>query len=91
MAQDGAALRAVIYIPVPIGPAAWIWLQICTDYCLAHEYEIVAVVVGGPWEDAVTTVIGGTADLVVIGRWDDAPSGMPRVESATLDDSPVRP
>ena len=92
MAQGGA-LRAVIYVPPRFDtPVTWSWLRICAEHCWARGYEIVAAVVGGRWGDAVAMVDIGEADVVVIGRWEDAPAGMLRIEAAaTWDDSSERP
>ena len=93
MARDGAALRAVIYVPAsPESSAAWTWLRICAEHCWEHGREIVAAVVGGRWEDAAAMVDAGEADTIVIGRWADVPPGIPRIEAAlTWGDSSERP
>lgn len=61
---------AVVYVPPD--PAAERWRSVCADYCTRHRYNIVAV--AGAWEDVITLLGRGDAQVVVVARRDQLPA-----------------
>lgn len=64
--------RAVIF--VPCARHRHRWERVCAQDCAARGDEVVAVVIGA-WQAAMTMVVEGAADVIVVARQDHIPPG----------------
>lgn len=72
---------AIIYLPTGLAARAT-WQDACAEYCQRRRYLIRAVV--ADWNDVVTMLIEGEADVAVVGRRDHLPrERTPRLDVVT--------
>lgn len=77
-------LRAVIWVPDRTAEGMR-WIRACSEHCQRAGYQVIAIVIGDRWDDAMGMLGTGQADVIVLGRRDQLqPDRLPRVES--LDD-----
>jgi hypothetical protein len=79
---------SVIFLPH--GPGADLWLDMCSKYCVAKGYRVIAVV--HEWRDVVHMLAAGTASVAVSGCRDLLPRDRtPRFEFVTEPESQALP
>lgn len=73
-------LNAVLFVPT--GHGADRWLTVCAEYAARYRYEVTAV--ASDWDDVVTMLFAGEAQVVVVARRDHLPAmRTPRMEIVT--------
>ncbi|WP_427422630.1 hypothetical protein [Lysinibacillus fusiformis] len=71
-------LEAIIYLPAGLA-ASGTWRDACAEFCQRKRYHITAVVT--EWADAVGMIVGGEADVLVVGSRDHLPrERRPRID-----------
>lgn len=86
--RDMKPLLAVVFLP-PGTPGAGLWTDACGEYIERRGYRLAAVC--GAWADAIRMVLGGEADVVVVGRRDHLPRDRtPRVD-VVAEEKPTAP
>jgi hypothetical protein len=73
-------LNAVLFVPAR--QDADRWLTVCAEYAARYRYQVAAVAT--EWDDVVTLVFSGEAQVIVVARRDHLPAlRTPRLEIVT--------